>query len=78
MQLIQGQLRQQTYFARLEDQVAVDNPVRLIDAFIDKLDLQQIRIPKKSTTQRRPSALCATGTFKTLPVWLFKQGSQQP
>ena len=41
MQFIQGQHRQQTYFATLEDQVATDNPVRLIDAFIDKLDLQK-------------------------------------
>ena len=39
MQFIQGQPRQQTYFATLEDQVATDNPVRLIDAFKDKLDL---------------------------------------
>ena len=42
MQFIQGTSRQQTYFATLEDQVAADNPVRLIDAFIDKLDLHQL------------------------------------
>ena len=42
MQFIHGQHRQQTYFATLEDQVASDNPVRLIDAFIDKLDLQKL------------------------------------
>ena len=42
MQFIQGQQRHQTYFATLEDQVAADNPVRLIDAFIDKLDLQKL------------------------------------
>ena len=35
MQFIQGQYRQQTYFDILEDQVAADNPVRLMDAFID-------------------------------------------
>ena len=33
MQFIQGSSRCQTYFATLEDQVAADNPVRLIDAF---------------------------------------------
>ena len=43
MQFIQGQHRHQTYFATLEDQVASDNAVRLIDAFIDKLDLQKFR-----------------------------------
>ena len=41
MQFIQGSSRHQTYFATLEDQVAADNPVRLIDAFIDKLDLEK-------------------------------------
>ncbi len=42
MQFIQGTSRHQTYFATLDDQVATDNPVRLIDAFIDKLDLHQL------------------------------------
>ena len=46
MQFITGQPRQQTYFATLEDQVSTDNPVRLIDAFIDKLDLQQLGFQK--------------------------------
>ena len=56
MQLIQGQLREQTYFTRLEDQVAVDNPVRLIDAFIDKLDLQQLGFQKGAErSEGRPS-----------------------
>ena len=40
MQFIQGQQRHQTYFATLKDQVAADNPVRLIGAFINKLDPQ--------------------------------------
>ena len=42
MQFIQGSNRNQTYFATLEDQVSPDNQVRLIDAFIDKLDLQRL------------------------------------
>ena len=42
MQFIQGTSRNQTYFATLDNQVSADNPVRLIDAFIDKLDLQQL------------------------------------
>jgi transposase len=39
MQFIQGNNRHQSYFSTLEDQVGADNSVRLIDAFIDKLDL---------------------------------------
>ena len=56
MQYIQGNNRHQTYFASLEDQVLADNPVRLIDAFIDKLDLQKLgfntTVPK---TEGRPA-----------------------
>jgi transposase len=42
MQFILGTNRHQTYFNTLEDQVSADNVVRLMDAFIDKLDLQQL------------------------------------
>ncbi len=42
MQYIQGNNRNQTYFITLDAQLAADNPVRLIDAFIDKLDLQKL------------------------------------
>ncbi|MBL7729569.1 MAG: IS1182 family transposase [Chitinophagaceae bacterium] len=42
MEYIQGNNRRQSYFSSLEEQVAPDNPVRLIDAFIDKLNLTQL------------------------------------
>lgn len=42
MQFIQGNNRHQTYFGTMDDQVSSDNAVRLMDAFIDKLDLQQL------------------------------------
>ena len=42
MQFIQGANRHQTYFTTLEEAVAVDNPVWLIDVFVDKLDLQEL------------------------------------
>jgi len=42
MQFIQGNNRHQSYFSTLEQQVTADNAVRLIDAFIDKLDLQKL------------------------------------
>lgn len=46
MQFIQGTNRHQSYFSTLEEQVAADNAVRLIDAFIDKLDLQKLGFSK--------------------------------
>ena len=42
MQFIQGSDRHQTFFATPEDVVSAGNAVRLIDAFIDKLDLQKL------------------------------------
>ena len=42
MQFIQGNNRHQTYFTTPDEQVGADNAVRLIDAFIDKLDVQQL------------------------------------
>ena len=42
MQFIQGSDRHQTYFTTFDEQVAVDNPVRLVDAFIDKLELEKV------------------------------------
>jgi transposase len=42
MQFIQGNNRYQTFFITLEEQVSADNPVRLMDAFVDKLDLQKL------------------------------------
>jgi transposase len=55
MQFIQGQQRNQTYFATLDDQVAADDPVRLMDAFIAKLDLRQLGFQKTvHKTEGRP------------------------
>ncbi len=42
MQFIEGTRRNQTYFSTLDDQVSANNPVRLIDAFVDKLELQKL------------------------------------
>ena len=42
MQFIQGKNRNQTFFSTLDDQVMADNPVRLIDAFINMLDLAKM------------------------------------
>ena len=46
MHFIKGQQRNQTYFATLEDQVSADNPVRLMDALVDKFDLQKLGFSK--------------------------------
>jgi hypothetical protein len=52
MQFITGNNRQQTYFSTLEDQVAADNAVRIIDAFVDKLDLKKMGFKNLKETCR--------------------------
>lgn len=58
MQYITGHNRYQSYFSTLEDQVAADNAVRLIDAFADKLDLPQLGFKQQllKSEGRRPYA----------------------
>jgi len=46
MQFIQGTSRSQTYFSSLEEQVSSNNAVRLMDAFVDKLDLKKLGFTK--------------------------------
>jgi transposase len=56
MQYIQGNNRGQTYFSTLEDQVAADNSVRLIDAFIEKLELEKLGFTNtENKTEGRPA-----------------------
>ncbi len=43
MHFIMGANRLQTTFMSLEDMIASDNPVRIIDAFVDKCDLQKLQ-----------------------------------
>jgi transposase len=55
MQYITGVNRHQTIFTTLEEQVSAENPVRLIDAFIEKLELQPLGFTKTTIkTEGRP------------------------
>ena len=53
MQIIQGTNIHQSYFATLEDQVGADNPERLMDAFVEKLDLVKIGICSTRATKQQ-------------------------
>jgi transposase len=56
MQIIQGNDRFQSYFSTLEEQVSTDNTVRLIDAFVDKLDLEKLGFSNRvHKSEGRPS-----------------------
>jgi transposase len=53
MKTIRGIPRQQMQFTCLEDLVAADNPVRIIDAFVEKLDLSKIGIQQRNANKQQ-------------------------
>lgn len=55
MPILQGTHREQTYIASLDDCVAADNPVRLIDVFVDKLEIDKLGIKMPKAEEGRPA-----------------------
>jgi len=53
MKTIQGTSRQQIQFTSLDDLVAANNPVRILDAFVEKLELSKIGIEQYSTKKQQ-------------------------
>jgi hypothetical protein len=52
---IKGLSRHQVAFGSLEDSVSAENPVRVIDAFVDKLDLNQLGfVQRELKSEGRP------------------------
>ena len=49
MKIIQGISRQQMQFASLDDFIAADNPVRIIDVFVEKLDIVKLGIAQQQS-----------------------------
>ena len=52
MKIIQGTSRHQVQFSSLNDLVAAANPVRIIDGFVEKLELPKIGIEQRSNKQQ--------------------------
>ena len=52
MKIIKGTSRQQVQFTSLDDLIATTNPVRIIDAFVDKLELSQMGIKQHSNKRQ--------------------------
>lgn len=55
MKTIQGTSRHQMQFTSLDDLIAADNPVRIIDAFAGKLDLVQLGIQRRISGRQQKS-----------------------
>jgi hypothetical protein len=54
MQHLSGTNRYQTTFTSLEDLIAPDNKVRIIDAFVEKLDLHKLHFNLQLKVEGRP------------------------
>jgi transposase len=57
MKMIEGTSRHQMQFSSLNDLIAADNAVRIIDAFVDKLDIVQLGIPHELTIKQQSSKI---------------------
>ena len=53
MKTIQGTSRHQMQFANLDDLIAANNPVRIIDAFVEKLDWVKMGIARQQPKSGR-------------------------
>ena len=59
MPIITGIDRHQVSFSSLEDGIAADNEVRLIDAFVDKLDLKKLVVQSLTSSEKRKEGRAA-------------------
>ncbi|MBK9152504.1 MAG: transposase [Saprospiraceae bacterium] len=56
MLILRGQDRHQMQFYTLEDRIAPDNPVRFVDAFVDKIDPDKLGFAVRTVkTEGRPA-----------------------
>jgi len=56
MKTIEGISRQQMQFSSLDDLIAADNPVRIIDAFAENLDLSKIGMEQRKAKQQQSNS----------------------
>lgn len=77
---IKGQSRTQaTLFAEALDNFLIDeNPVRVIDAFVDSVDLVSLGFEKVKTKATGRPCLPSMHDAKTLYLWLFESYSIIP
>ena len=76
MKIIQGISRQQMQFSSLDDQIAADNPVRILDAFVEKLDLnklgiKQSRVVKDQSSKTNPGGAPRFDDKLLLKLYLY-------
>lgn len=71
MPIINGLDRCQMTFSSLEDSISADNEVRFIDAFVDKLDLQQLGVQSLTSTEKKKDGRAAFSDALFLKLYLY-------
>lgn len=70
MNFITGKDRHQIEFRSLEDNIVANNPVRFIDAFVDKLELDKLGFVSKILKAEGEFIYQPTPT-QNIHLWLF-------
>jgi len=72
MKIIEGTSRHQMQFISLDEQIATDNPVRIVDAFVEKLELSKIGIGQRHPKQQtKPGGAPRFGDKLLLKLYLY-------
>ena len=76
MPIINGLDRLQIRFSSLEDAISVDNDVRFIDAFVDKLDFGKLGVKSLTKSEKLKSgrASYADSLIPTFSNWRMENG----
>src|SRR5690606_41176103 len=71
MPIINGLDRCQMTFSSLEDSFSADNEVRFIDAFVDKLDFQQLGVQSLTSSEKKKDGRAAFSDALFLKLYLY-------
>lgn len=71
MPIINGLDRHQLTFSSLEATIATDNDVRFIDAFVDKLDLQQLGVRSLTSSDKKKEGRSSFSDSLFLKLYLY-------
>ena len=71
MPIINGLDRHQLTFSSLEATIATDNDVRFIDAFVDKLDLQQLGVRSLTSSDKKKEGRSSFSDALFLKLYLY-------
>lgn len=71
MPTIIGINREQITFSSLEIQIAKDNEIRFIDAFVDKLDLKQLGVQSLVQSQKKKEGRASFEDALFLKLYLY-------